>query len=81
MEKARLGRWHNASIARKIFFPIIVEMEKARLGRRHHLRNRPSFYLNLCKNERTDKFPSVFSINTNEVYYYWTGSYTMTLIM
>ena len=45
-------------------------MEKARLGRRHHLRNRPSFYLNLCKNERTDKFPSVFSINTNEVYYY-----------
>ena len=47
-----------------------VEMEKARLGRRHHLRNRPSFYLNLCKNERTDKFPSVFSINANEVYYY-----------
>ena len=45
-------------------------MEKARLGRRHHLRNRPSFYLNLCKNERTDKFPSVFSINANEVYYY-----------
>ena len=49
---------------------IPVEMEIARLGRRHHLRNRPSFYLNLCKNERTDKFPSVFSINANEVYYY-----------
>lgn len=33
-----------------------VEMEKARLGRRHHLRNRPSFYLNLCKMKEPTSF-------------------------
>lgn len=31
-------------------------MEKARLGRRHHLRNRPSFYLNLCKMKEPTSF-------------------------